>query len=107
MPSRQIVLMKAQTAPGDAALAPLGTRQEVIAALARFNTAPDGSPPRAAGTEVLWGPGITVEIPTGLDPVSQAIVTMHDDDIAWPILQRLCKALGWRMVDLETGRSFG
>ena len=27
--------------------------------------------------------------------------------IAWPVLQRMTKALGWMLVDLETGRSFG
>jgi hypothetical protein len=48
-----------------------------------------------------------VEIPTTTDSVAQAMVTMTDDEIAWPVLERACRALKWKLVDLETGRSFG
>lgn len=93
--------------PGDP-LAPMGTRDEVKEALARFNTAPDGSPLKeGAATERLFGPGMVVELPLGSDVVTQAMVSASDEAIAWPVLVKACKALGWQMVDLESGRAFG
>lgn len=87
---------------------PMGTIGEVKEVLARYNTAPDGSSRSASlGTEVLHGPGLIVELPTNQDEVTQALVTVIDDDIAWPVLSRLCKAAGWKMMDVETGRVFG
>lgn len=109
MPKKQIVLIKPvdpaakSTAAG---LKPLGSLRQVREALANFNTAPDGGKARL-GTEVLHGPGIVLEVPTGLDEVSQAMVTVLDEEIAWPVLSRLCKTLGWKMMDIESGRMFG
>jgi hypothetical protein len=106
VPKRQVVLMKS-VAKGEPP-APLGSHTAVKEALARYNTAVDGSVrSKTAGTEVLHGPGMMVEIPTTTDSVSQAMVTMTDDEIAWPVLERACRALKWKLVDLETGRSFG
>jgi hypothetical protein len=34
-------------------------------------------------------------------------VTLIDEDTAWPVLMRLVKNLPWKLLDLETGRSFG
>jgi uncharacterized protein YbjT (DUF2867 family) len=90
--------------PGGAAS--LGTRREVFDALARFNTAPDGSPTGGA-TERLYGPGFTVELATSTDTIAQALLSLNDEDIAWPVLMRLCKELAWSMTDLESGRTFG
>ncbi|MBS0190964.1 MAG: hypothetical protein U0573_03590 [Phycisphaerales bacterium] len=119
---RQIVLMKGSLT-GVAALAagtratparqdsqggPMGTAKEVKAILAQYNTAPDGAPRSASlGTEVLHGPGLIIELPTNQEEVTQALVTVIDDDIAWPVLSRVCKAAGWKMMDVETGRVFG
>jgi len=105
---RQIVLMKAppKTARPGTPGGPLGTAKEVREALARFNTGPDGSA-RQTGTEVLHGPGMVLEIPQNVDEVQQAMVTVLDDDIAWPVLSRVCRHLSWKMIDLETGMSFG
>lgn len=98
--SRQLALMKAGT-PG-----PLGTFKEVRDALARFNTAPDGSK-ASMGLHRLHAPGFVVEIPTAVEEIQQAMVTMNEEEIAWPVLQRICRELKWKMVDLESGRSFG
>lgn len=99
---------RASPARPDGSHGPMGTAAEVREVLARYNTAPDGSPRSASlGTEVLHGPGLIVELPTNQDEVSQALVTVLDDDIAWPVLSRVCKAAGWRMMDVETGRVFG
>jgi len=105
---KQIVLIK----PADpaarntaAGLKPLGSLKQVREALADFNTAPDGGKARL-GTEVLHGPGIVLEISTGQDEINQAMVTVLDDDIAWPVLSRICKSLGWKMMDIESGRIY-
>lgn len=112
MGRRQIVLTRADPAAtpraGEPApLLPLGTLAEVLAAFARCNTAPDGGPKKRGGSEVLYGPGLVVDVPTFGPHVTQAMVSITDDDIAFPVLQRLCKTTGWRMVDLESGRAFG
>ena len=106
MAKRQVVLMK--SVPKGEPMSPLGSHTAVKEALSRYNTAPDGTPrSKTAGTEVLHGPGMIVEIPTTTDQVQQAMVTMTDDDIAWPVLERACRTLKWKLVDLESGRSFG
>lgn len=106
MPKRQIVIVSSR--PADEGLPPLGTIDEVSAALANFNTAPDGSPRSPeSGTVVLHGPGLVVELPMGLERVTQGLVTLIDEDVAWPVLMRLVKNLPWKLLDLETGRSFG
>lgn len=97
-----------KSVPKGEAMSPLGSHTQVKDALSKYNTAPDGTPrSKTAGTEVLHGPGMIVEIPTTTDLVQQAMVTMTDDDIAWPVLERACRQLKWKLVDLETGRSFG
>lgn len=100
--SRQLVLMGPDKG-GQAQ--PLGPIREVRATLARFNTAGDGTPPGVL--ERLFGPGMVVELPTGQDVVNQAIVTTNDEDTSFPVLMRLCKTLGWRMMDMESGRTIG
>ncbi len=86
---------------------PLGTLSQLVATFADFNTGPDGGPDSAMGTEFFHGPGIAVEIPSGQDLITQAIVSISDEDIAWPVLGRLCKRTGWKMMDMESGRVFG
>jgi len=107
--------MKAASASGPpGAMTPMGTFQEVAHTLANHNASPDGSGPAgygaAPGMAVVFGPGFVAEIPGDASPrteVSQVMVTVSDDDFAWPVLSRMCKAVGWRMVDPDTGRSFG
>jgi hypothetical protein len=98
--------MRAGGKPGNTS--PLGTPRDVASILAEFNTAPDGS--GAGGTSgmtVLHGPGMVVEYAAALEEVNQAMVTLTDDSIAWPVLMRLCKRQGWCMQDMESGRTFG
>lgn len=103
---RQIVLMNA-AAQSSEGLRPLGSLRGVSEILARFNTAPDGSPPGGMGTLRLFGPGMVVELPQGFDQIGQAMVTLVEEEIAWSVLSRLCKEQKWKMVDVETGRAFG
>lgn len=86
---------------------PLGTIREIREKLASFNTASDGAARKALGTELLHGPGIVVELPSSQDQVNQALVTVIEEDIAWPVLMRLCRRLGWALMDPNTGRVFG
>lgn len=112
MGRRQLVITRTDPAAkpraGEAApMVSLGTVEEVIAKFARFNTAPDGAPAKRAGSQVLHGPGMVVDVPTFGKDVTQAMVSVTDDEIALPVLLQLCRAHGWRMVDLESGHSFG
>jgi hypothetical protein len=102
MAKRQFVLMNAKAAPAN-----LGSIAEFREAIARYNTAPDGGPSKALGMEQLYGPGFILELPAGVSPVTQSIVHVNDEDSAWPVLSRLCKTLGWKLVDMDSGRSFG
>ena len=81
MPKRQIVIVSSR--PAEEGLPPLGTIEEVSAALADYNTASDGTPRSPeSGTVVLHGPGLVVELPMGLDRVTQGLVTLVDEDVA-------------------------
>ena len=101
---RQLVLMGAER---KGAAEPLGTRKELLQTLSCFNTGPDGGAPSTGGTEFLYGPGMVIEVPTTTDQVTQAIASISDEDIALPVLMKLCKQLQWRMMDIESGRMFG
>jgi hypothetical protein len=104
---RQLILTRSKRdLPADSPLPPLGTEKEVLAALAPYNTAPDGGPP-GLGTMTLWGPGMTVSLPTTQQEITQLIAHLTDEEIAMPVLMRACQALNWAMTDLETGRTFG
>lgn len=96
------------TASGGGELAPMGSRAEVVVWLGNFNTSHDGGPPKSnAASEFLYGPGLVAELPLGQDPVNQVMVQVNDADVAWPVLSRMCKSLLWRMVDVESGQTFG
>lgn len=93
---------------------PLGTLREVLAQAAGFNAAPDGSGPQGMGVVpgmvILHGPGFILEVPGDGDPksdVMQIMATVTDEDFAWPVLSRMCKAAAWKMMDPESGRTFG
>ena len=84
----------------------MGSVRDVTRMLGAFNTRSDGEP---TTRNVLYGPGITVQLPMAddEDPVTQLLVSLTEDDIAWPLLIRICQASGWKMMDPKTGRVFG
>ena len=86
---------------------PLGRPKEFLAAVAPFNTAPDGATTSRLGTAVLHGPGMTMEYAASQDELSQAMVAVYDVETAWPVLARLCRTLGWKMQDTDSGQIFG
>ncbi|MBO6738603.1 MAG: hypothetical protein JJ916_01965 [Phycisphaerales bacterium] len=87
--------------------APLGTEREVCEKLSHYNTAADGAPIKRHGTMVLHGPGYTIEYAVGHDELTQAMVIVNNMDFAYPVLSKMCRALGWKMQDTESGQIFG
>jgi hypothetical protein len=107
--SRQVVVLKSVDPSDDEAdgLPPLGDVKDVIGVLANYNTSPDGSPAgtkTAMGLATLFGPGFVVEIPTSDEEVRQFMVTMTDEDFAFPVLTRMCRQNKWTMMDPGTGQ---
>lgn len=99
MAKRQLVITG--PAPSDPDEAPtLGSRREVLATLSKFNTWPD-----VEGGEFLYGPGLTMQMTPGAEELSQMLVAVLDEDIAWTVLTRICKTTHWQLLDLESGRS--
>ena len=47
--------------------------------------------------------GIRIDLPPGQDPISQMLLTVVDDDIAWSVIRRLLKTFPWRLLDPITG----
>ncbi len=87
--------------------APLGTERELCDKLAQYNTAADGAEVKRHGTMVLFGPGFTIEYAKGHDEITQAMVIVNNMDFGYPVLSRMCRALGWKMQDTESGQIFG
>ena len=118
---RTLVLFKPTETPGTGGggMTPLGTVAELIATLKTFNIWPDGSGAmgfgESLGTATLYGPGFILELPYASSgasspdkaEINQALVYCNDDDYAWPVLSRLCKANAWKMMDPDSGRTFG
>jgi hypothetical protein len=98
VPSHFVILSKSSATSNG--MVPLGSRKQLINELSRFNTAPE----QAGDDEVLYGPGIRLELPPGQDPVSQLLLTVVEDEIAWLVIMRLAKTFNWKIVDTESGR---
>lgn len=113
MARRQLVLMAARE-EGDDASSAMGSLEEVVAVLKRFNCWPDGSGPeglgKSLGMALAYGPGMVLEVPAaggGTGDVMQVLASMTDEEYAFPVLMRLCRENGWTMMDPESGRVFG
>ncbi len=104
---RQLALIKLED-PDDrgSAMVPLGRRREFEDALAPFNTGTDGSEPKG-GSVTYYGPGLVIEIVPMDGLVRQALVYCQNEDFAFPILYRICRANGWKLQDMESGQMFG
>ena len=103
---RQLVLGSAEQG-ADGAMRALGSVRQVCESLADFNTAPDGAPEKSTSTRRLYGPGFVIELPTSVEVVTQGMVSVNDEDVALPVLFRMCRSLKWRLTDIETGMTFG
>ncbi len=97
--SRQFVILSGREPAGDG-MPPIGPRQDILEQLARCNTAPEA----AEHADVLYGPGIRIELTPGQDPVSQMLVTITEEEIGWQVLTRLIHHFQWKLLDPNTGR---
>lgn len=96
--SQQFVILSKENSSGEA-LAPIGSRDEILQILSNYNTSPE-----CEGDETLFGPGIRIEFTPGQDPVTQMLMSIEEEEIAWLVVMRLAKELNWRILDPETGR---
>ena len=97
MSSQQFVILSRDEAPGEG-LAPLGSRKEITSQLGPYNTAPETD-----DGDILYGPGIRIELPPS-DPVTQMLMTVTEEEIAWLVIMRLAKGMNWKLLDPATGR---
>ncbi len=96
--SKQFVI-QSRTANADGNRLPLGTRMEIIESLAKFNTTAE-----IEGGDMLWGPGIRIELPPEDGDVLQMLLHIVEEEIAWLPIIRLAKHFDWSVMDIETGR---
>lgn len=88
-----------QKSPSTNGMASLGSRPDLFRMLAERNTSSDGR-----HEDILHGPGFQLEVAPGQDPVTQMLMTIVDEDIAWVVIMRLAKELDWKLLDPMTGR---
>ena len=99
-PSRQFVILSGEESEEAGSLPAIGPRAEIFEKLARANTSPESSDDQ----DVLYGPGIRVELTPNQDPVSQMLVTVTEEEIGWQVLTRLINHFQWKLLDPDTGR---
>jgi hypothetical protein len=99
---RQFVILSSQPPPKPGAMVPIGGRRELLRDLSKLNTAPE----RDSAGDVLYGPGIRIELAPGQDPVTQMLVTINEEEIGWLVLTRLARHFHWKLLDPSTGREF-
>lgn len=104
---RQLVLIKLKD-PEDrlSETVPLGSIDSFAESVAPFNTAPDGSASEGV-TRSFYGPGVIIEVSSVSPEVRQALVYCYNEDMAFPVLYRMCRARGWKLQDMESGQMFG
>lgn len=95
--ARELVILAPRDGSGGAP-APIASRSQILADLEPLNTAPE-----APGGDCLYGPGIRIDLPPGQDPITQMLLTIVDDDIAWSVIRRLLRTFPWRMQDPISG----
>ncbi len=97
---RQFVI-SARHRPTDGTLPPIMERPALLEALAAINTHPE-----SVGSLRLYGPGVRIDLPDEEAPC-QLLLSLDDEDIAWPYLFRLAKRLPIRILNLETNEELG
>ena len=100
MARKQFVVLSREPAV-DGQMPPLGSRADLVERLAHCNTGPE-----SPGEDLLYGPGIELELPPGQDPVRQMLLSITDDDIAWNVIVRIAQEFSWKILDPQSGREF-
>jgi len=83
----------------------IGSPRSIERRLRPYNIAPDGGK-GAIGTLSLYGPGLVIEMPIAVDEINQLMASVDDEETAWPVLARICRELGWKLMDPDSGRTF-
>lgn len=96
-----VLVILSRTKTKDGSLSAIGSRAEVAYALSLCNTSAD-----IEGGDVLYGPGIEIQLSPNQDPVLQMLFTVTDKDISQPVLKRLHQQLQWKLLDPETGDEY-
>jgi hypothetical protein len=96
--SQYVILSREE--PAGNGLAPLGSREEIVGRLSAYHTAPESD-----GEDILYGPGIRIELPPG-DTITQMLMTITEEEIAWQVITPLVKSLKWKLLDPATGREW-
>ncbi|MFG0305028.1 MAG: hypothetical protein ACF8Q5_02300 [Phycisphaerales bacterium JB040] len=106
---RRLLVLFNPNDPSDpgAGNSPLGDEAAFFEKLAPYNTGEDSPKRPGAPTHTLYGPGMSVEYATAQDPIMQAMVAVNEVDTAFPVLSKLCRELGWKMQDTDSGQVFG
>ncbi len=99
-PVRQFVILSGVEPEEAGSLPAIGPRAEIVEKLACAKTYPESSDAQ----DVLYGPGIRVELTPNQDPVSQMLVTVTEEEIGWQVLTRLINHFQWKLLDPATGR---
>ncbi len=97
---RQFVILSNQAAGEDGTLPAIGPRTDIVEKLAMANTSPEST----GMEDVLYGPGIRIELTPNQDPVNQMLVTVTEEEIGWQVLTRLINHFQWKLLDPNTGR---
>ena len=98
--SRQFVILSSRDADEGEALPPIGPRSDIVEKLARANSSPESPDVE----DVLYGPGIRIELTPDQDPICQMLVTVTEEEIGWQVLTRLINHFQWKLLDPVTGR---
>lgn len=98
VPTTHLVILSRESSR-NGELAPIAPRAELVRQLLDRNTGPERE-----GDDVLYGPGIEIQLPPGQDPIRQMILLITDEDIAWTVILRLARELKWKISDPYSGR---
>jgi hypothetical protein len=98
VPTSQLVILSRESGKAGE-LAPLASRKQLFEQLAMRNTGPE-----RPGEDLLYGPGIEIQLAPNQDPVTQMLLTITDEDIAWVVILRLARELHWKIFDPHSGR---
>ncbi len=102
-PVRQFVILSGVEPEDAGSLPAIGPRAEIVEKLAQVNTSPES----AEAEDVLYGPGIRVELTPDQDPIRQMLVTVTEEEIGWKVLTRLINHFQWKLLDTVTGQQLG
>jgi hypothetical protein len=97
---RQFVILSGEEPTEGGGLAPIGARGEVCRRLADCNTGPECED----ADDVLFGPGLRIELTPHQDPITQMLVTLTEEEIGWQVLTRLIREFHWKLLDPDSGR---